>query len=174
MKFKIKYKIFTWLVLTMTCVSSAQARVIVPLDGIPFTCYEFGLPDNNTWTFFDQCYSFQLNIDPFSGGLLAGKFAVVTDVTFSPTTITDGSFYVGVAQSTTQGNNSNPQIYMRGKDSRSLTTNQTAPVLIINSGNTMRAFNSSTSPGSVRVFVQGYLVDDPTVISDLIFKNSFE
>jgi len=174
MKIKGKLNIVILVSLSMLISQSSSSRVIVPNDGIPFTCYEFGLSDNSTWTFFDQCFSFQLNLDPFNGGLLDGKYAIVTDVSFTPTTETDGSFYVGVAQSTTSGNNFNPQIFLRGKDSRSLAINQTAPVLIISEGMTLRAFNSSTSPGSVRVYVQGYLVDDPTVNSDLIFKNDFE
>lgn len=155
--------------------SSADGRPLPP-NSIPFTCYEFGLPDNNTWTFLDQCFSFQLNIDPFAGGLMEGMYAIVTDVIVTPTSSVAGSYYTGVAQSTVGGNNYNPQIFLRISDERSLTLNQTAPLLVINSGNTMRTYNSSTSPGSVRIMVQGYLTDNLTVNpkSNLMFEDSFE
>lgn len=132
----------------------------VPTDNHPFTCYEFGLPDNNTWTFPDQCFSFTLGVDPFSGGLMNNHRAVITDFDFAPTTVTSGSYYYGVAQSTTGGNNSNPQVYMRGSAEKTMNTNQGSPLLIISPGNTIRFFNSSTSPGSIRLRVNGYIVSD--------------
>lgn len=132
----------------------------IPTDGHPFSCYEFGLPDNNTWTFPDQCYSWTLQQDPFAGGLLANHRAVITDVSFSPTTVTASSYYVGVAQSTIGGNNSNPQIFMRASEDQSVYSNQTAPLLVISPGNTIRFYNSTTSPGSIRAYAWGFIVSN--------------
>ncbi len=134
----------------------------IPTDSHPFSCYEFGLPDDSTWTFPDQCFSWTLGADPFSGGLLNDHKAVITDLDFTPTTSAVGGYYYGAAQSTTGGSNFNPQIFMRGNDDRSVSTNQTAPILVITEGNTIRFFNSTTSAGSMRARLYGYIVSDDT------------
>ncbi len=168
-----KYSLLGLLVLL--CSTGVRSQVIAPNNGHQFYCTEYGLPDNSTWTLFDQCYSYALEYDPFQlDSLASGKYAVITDVVVTPTTSTIGSYYVGVAQSSSAGNNFNPQVFLRGSDNQSLRLNQTGPLLVVSEGNTLRAFNSSSSPGSVRVVVTGYITDDLTVITDVIFEDGFD
>jgi len=130
-------------------------------DGIQAVQYfEFGLPNNNTWTFADQGliqdtdFSAQLTIP-------AGKFFVVDKVIVTPTTNTAGSYYVGIRQSNEAGNGFNPQVFFRmsGPENAEATANRT-PLLVIRAGNRFQLFNSTTSPGNVRFQVYGFYVDE--------------
>ena len=156
--------------------ATGMASASVPPGAAQFSCADFGMQPDSNWSFADFCYSYELAINPFSGDSLSvGHAAIITGVEFTPTTSAIGSYYLGIAQSTSGGSRFNPQIFFRGSDQRSLEMNGNAPILVINRGNTFQVFNSSTSPGEARVRVHGFIVDDLTVNpEEFLFSNGFE
>jgi hypothetical protein len=151
--------------------AASAAPEDLPPNSEQFICYEFGLPSNSIWTFPDDCFSYALGTDPFESGVPAGKLAIITDFQATPTTSSAGSYYYGIRQSTTGGSGFNPQIFGRSSDSTSYQLHNTSPILIINSGNTLQFFNSSSSPGEARILAFGFIVDDvtytPTAVEEL-------
>ncbi|PHI19133.1 hypothetical protein CEQ90_14575 [Lewinellaceae bacterium SD302] len=134
----------------------------------PAAIYHFGLDNNSTWAFFEQGASWPAADVPTDDGepLSPNQFFVVEKVTFTPTTKnTDStdSYYYGIARSIVSGANFNPQLYYRsnaGNGTLEITGGGKAPLLVVNPGRTLRVWNSSTSPGDVRVVVFGVFVDD--------------
>ena len=133
--------------------------VDLPTDNHPFVCYEFGLSDDGSWTFPDACFSRTLGIDPISGGLADDTYAAITDVYFTPTSDTPGSYYTGVRQSTVGGSGFNPQSFFR-TTTTSVFTHQKSPLLIIAPGNRSQFFNSTSSPSNVRAVLHGFIVSE--------------
>lgn len=132
----------------------------------PGAVYHFGLNATSSWEFFDQGTFWPAATVPVEGAPLSTtQFFVVEKITITPTTIETGStdsYYVGVARSIVSGANFNPQLYYRtnaGNGTLNVTANK-APLLVVDPGTTLRVWNSSTSPGRVRVVVFGVFVDD--------------
>ncbi len=133
----------------------------------PATIYHFGLENNNTWSFFDQGASWPAANVPVEGAPLSTtQFFVVEKVTFTPTTkntASTDSYYYGIARSIVSGSNFNPQLFYRsnaGNGTLEVTGGGKAPLLVVSPGRTLRVWNSSSSPGNVRVVVFGVFVDD--------------
>ena len=121
--------------------------------------YYFALAANGIWTIPSESISYDLNsaVDVVP----AGKFMVVDKIVVTPRNDVAGSYYCGIRQAT-GGETFNPFVFIRiadGGESYEMTANR-SPLLVITEGRSIQFWNSSSSPGPVRVQIYTMLVDD--------------
>ena len=126
--------------------------------------YEFGAAANSTWD-FPSGSAVYTNTGGASGSAIpvpSNRVLVIDQICVTATS--PGStvyFYAGVRKSTAGGGGFNPQVFISGSsaDGNSCLQGNKAPLMVINAGNTIQVWNSSSSSGTVRIIITGFLLD---------------
>ncbi len=128
--------------------------------------YDFGVGNNSTWQFFDQSKGYDSATGATTSGFLpvpSSKILVIDQVYVTATTANPSyKFFAGVRKSNTNGIGVNPQVYITGssQNGNSCLQANKAPLLVINSGNTVQAYNGTSSDVSVKIIITGFLLNN--------------
>lgn len=158
-----------WAGAAATPAGAAPERL--PPNAEPFFCYDTSVSSNSTWEEPQSCFSDALGTNPFSNGLPSGKLAIITDFEATPQSTAAGNYYFGISEATPNGSLRDPRLLWRQDGPNSFQVHTLAPLFSVTSGNEIRVWNSTSSPASMRIYIQGFIVDDltytPTAINNL-------